>query len=96
MFDTMSRYYNLEQKTHTSADGAEVSYVSRRFLPKQDVLTMLSEVNVEQSDRLDLIASRVLGNPLAFWQICDANNAMNPFELVEEPNRKLKVAMPQV
>jgi len=96
MFEPISRYYNLEQKIHISSEGKELAYIARRIVPKVESLTMLSEVIVEQSDRLDLIAARVLGNPLMFWQICDANTAINPFELVEEPNRKLKIAMPHL
>jgi nucleoid-associated protein YgaU len=37
---------------------------------------------VKQSDRLDLIAARTLGDPLLFWRIADANDAMNPFDLL--------------
>ena len=33
-------------------------------------------------DRLDSIAATHLGDPLQFWQVCDANNTMNPFDLV--------------
>ena len=95
MFDPTSRYARLATKTLKNADGREVTYVERRFLPKGEELQILAEVTVEQSDRLDLISARVLGNPLMFWQICDANNAMDPFELVKEPNKKLIVPVPQ-
>ena len=95
MIDPTSRYARLESKTLLSKDGKKVAYMARRFLPQAEELQILA-VNVEQSDRLDLIAARILGNPLMFWQICDANNAMDPFDLVAEPNKKLKVPVPKI
>jgi nucleoid-associated protein YgaU len=55
------------------------------------------EVTVTEGDRLDLIAFRTLGDPEIFWRICDANDAMNPFDLVAdgEIGRKLRVPIPQ-
>jgi len=96
MFDPTSRYARLATKTLSNTEGKEVVYVERRLMPKAEDLQILAEVTVEQNDRLDLIAARVLGNPLVFWQICDANNAMDAFELVAEPNKKLKVPVPQL
>ena len=96
MIDPTSRYARLESKTLLSKDGKKVAYVARRFLPQAEELQILAEVNVEQSDRLDLIAARILCNPLMFWQICDANNAMDPFDLVDEPGKKLKVPVPKI
>lgn len=96
MFDHMSRYYNLEVATLTRPDGRTVSYVRRRFLPQAEDLQLLAEVAVAQGERIDLIAHRTLGDPLMFWRICDANNAMDPQELTEEPGRLLRVPVPQV
>ena len=31
-----------------------------------------------KGQRLDLIASRYLADPTAFWRLCDANNALAP------------------
>lgn len=55
----------------------------------------LGEVRVGIDDRLDLIAFRTLGDPLQFWQICDANNALNPIALAAESGRALRVPVPQ-
>jgi hypothetical protein len=51
------------------------------------------EVTVAQSDRLDLITYRTLGDPEAFWRVADANNAMNPTEL-EQPGVTLRIPIP--
>ena len=95
MFDHTSRYYNLETATYTTSDGKSIAYKRRRFLPQGKDLPLLLETRVEQSDRLDLIAHRTIGDPEQFWRICDANNAMNPFDLTEEPGNTLRVPIPQ-
>jgi hypothetical protein len=95
MFDHTSRYYNLEIATTTLPDGRTASYVRRRVLPQGEEMPLLAEVAVIQGERIDLIAHRTLGDPLAYWRICDANNAMNPQQLTQEPNRLLRVPLPQ-
>jgi hypothetical protein len=96
MFDHMSRYYGLEVKTLTRADGRAVPYAARRFLPQGESLPLLAEVAVAPGERIDLLANRTLGDPLAFWRICDANNAVSPQELTERAGRLLRVPTPQV
>ena len=44
---------------------------------------------------MDTLTVRTLGDPLQFWQICDANNTMNPFEVVATPGRKVRIPLPQ-
>jgi hypothetical protein len=99
MFDHTSRYYNLEIATLELPDGRTLSYVRRRFLPQGDAMPLLAEVSVAQGERIDLLSYRTLGDPLVYWRICDANNAMNPQDLIEEatgdPSRLLRVPMPQ-
>ncbi len=94
MFESTSRYYPLETAVHTMKDGRIVAYKRRRFLPRGEELDLLVEVAVTEGDRLDLITSRTLGDPEFFWRICDANDAMNPFDLVAEINRRLRVPVP--
>jgi hypothetical protein len=94
MFESTSRYYSLETAVHTMQDGRIVAYKRRRFLPRGEDLDLLVEATVTEGDRLDLITGRTLGNPEFFWRICDANDAMNPFDLVAEVNRKLRVPLP--
>jgi len=97
MFEPSSRYYSLETATFTLPDGRIVAYKRRRFLPRGEGMDLLMEVTVTEGDRLDLIAFRTLGDPEIFWRICDANDAMNPFDLVAdgEIGRQLRVPIPQ-
>jgi hypothetical protein len=96
MFDSTSRYYALKTATYTTADGREITYVRRRFLPRGEDLPLLVAVTVTDGDRLDLITARTLGDPEQFWRVADANNAMNPFDLTSEPGETIRVAVPQV
>ncbi len=93
MIEPNSRYYNLETRKYTKPDGSEISYKARRFVPAGAKLRILAEAQVGQGDRLDQITARALGDPLQFWRICDANNAMNPSALVEKPG-SLRVPVP--
>lgn len=95
MFEPTSRYYNLETAMLTTPDGRVLAYKRRRFLPQGDTLPLLVEVTSTEGDRLDLIAARTIGDPEQFWRICDANNALNPFDLTAEPGRTLRVPVPQ-
>ncbi|HEB78738.1 MAG TPA: hypothetical protein ENI90_09460 [Methylothermaceae bacterium] len=94
MFEPGSRYFALETGIHVAPDGRRIAYVRRRFLPRQADLQWLGEVSPVEGDRLDLLAARTLGDPEQFWRICDANDAMNPFDLVT-PGASLKIPLPE-
>lgn len=95
MFEHTSRYFELETVAFTTEGGRTVVYKRRRFLPDAVAMPLLAEITVTQGDRLDLITARTLGDPEDFWRICDANNAMDPFDLTMKIGRKLRVPMPQ-
>jgi len=92
MFESNSRYYQIENATLTKENGQVVTYKKRRFLPDGEKMSLLQEVTVTAGDRLDNIASRVLGDSEQFWSICDANNAMYPFDLTNTPGKILKIS----
>lgn len=94
MFDFTSRYARQEIAVYTGPDGQEISYVRRRWLPPGASLPLLAEVSFQSFDRLDLVTHRIMGDPLQFWRIADANDAINPFDL-EETGRTLRVPVPQ-
>jgi len=99
MFDHTSRYYTLDTATLTAPDGSVTVYVRRRFLPQGGSLPLMLEAAVMPGDRLDLLANRVYGDPLAFWRIGDANDALDPLEMLADaaanPTRRLRVPLPQ-
>jgi len=95
MFDPNSRYYDLEIAMLAAADGRQVPYVRRRFLPRGELMTLLATVTVVEGDRLDLITARLLSDPEHFWRVADANNAMDPLDLANQPGSQLRVGAPR-
>lgn len=95
MFTHTSRYYALDTVTLTTADGRQIAYKRRRFLPDPAAMQVLAEVAIVQGDRLDRITARTLGDPEQFWRVCDINNVLNPAELTEEVGRRIKIPLPQ-
>jgi hypothetical protein len=95
MIDKNSRYAVVEDAIYQAENGERIAYKRRRFLPRGETMPVLAEVEVVPGDRLDLIAHRILGDSLQFWQICDANNCLNPFDLTSESGVLLRVPVPQ-
>lgn len=95
MFNPNSRYIKTPTASLTGADGREIAYIRRRFLPRSEDLPVLTQVSITQGDRLDLLTARVLGDPEQFWRTCDASNAMNPPALTEEVGRLVTIPIPQ-
>jgi hypothetical protein len=95
MFDPNSRYAKIQTASLTAADGREISYVRRRFLPRSEDMPTLAEIAITQKDRLDLLTSRTLGDPEQFWRVCDASNAVNPPDLTSQIGRTIRIPVPQ-
>jgi hypothetical protein len=81
------RYDAVEVAEVTVADGVggqrTVRYLRRRRLLDPASVRAVANHRVDAADRLDLVAARYLGDPLAAWQIADANTALDPDELTE-------------
>jgi len=95
MFPVTSRYYGTETAIYETADGREIIYLRRRFLPAAVNASIIAEHTVTEGERLDNITARYLGDPEQFWRVCDANNAMRPEELTAEIGRRLRIPLPQ-
>ncbi|MGC1310444.1 MAG: LysM domain-containing protein [Phormidesmis sp.] len=95
MFDHTSRYYDLETTKHRMPDGREIAYKRRRLVPPGKTFRLLKEVTVTEGDRLDIITYNDLGDPEQFWQVCDANDTMNPSELTAEIGQTVRIPIPE-
>lgn len=99
LFPPTSRYHGTATATLEADGGPEgayqILYLRRRFVPSAERFALLHEHTVETGDRLDNITARYLGDPLQFWRVCDANNAMNPFDLTAEVGRRLRITLPE-
>jgi nucleoid-associated protein YgaU len=96
-FPTDSRYYGSATLTYTTPAGQSIAYLAARIVPQPGApnFATVAQHVVRQGDRFDLIAAKYLGDPLMFWLICDANGAMDPFEMVEVPGTVLNITTPQ-
>lgn len=94
MFSVTSRYFNIETAKWVAADGREIAYLRRRFLPNAPA-TVLAEHLVTENDRLDNVTATYLGDPEQFWRVADANNAMQPEELTQAIGRRLIIPLIQ-
>jgi len=95
LFPPTSRYFGLATATITTADGRTLLYLTRRFLPSAGQFAVLQLHTVTQGERLDNIAAQYLGDPEAFWRLCDSNNAMRPEELTQTIGRQLRITLPE-
>ena len=90
MFAKSSRYYTLPERTWTDPLGREIVYKSFRLVPpprqRSEAFTP-----VGQSERLDLVAARTVGRAGLYWKLCDANVALDPFDLIEAGEHRLWV-----
>ena len=94
MFDEKSRYANLATKGFTLPNGRVVAYVKRRIVPPAESYVAAGGVTVTDSERLDNLAHRHLGTPAGFYQIADANEAVQPIELTARSGRRLTIPLP--
>lgn len=82
---SIGRYESVEQAEVEVPDGdggrRTVRFLRGRRLPDPRDVRPLALHRVEAGDRLDLVAARYLGDPLAAWQVADANVALDPEEL---------------
>jgi hypothetical protein len=78
------RYQASKQLTYTSPDGVTVTYLAPRILLAGSSVAGPARAAVAAGEvsRLDLVAYRTLGAATQAWQLADANDAMDPFELV--------------
>ena len=92
--DPTSRYAACEVASFTRPDGQVVAYTRRRLAPQGGDMAALSTVAVAAGERVDSLSQRATGDPLAFWRLADANDAMDPAEMVAEAGRRLRVPQP--
>ncbi len=93
-FPPSSRYHAVGTTSLETPDGRTIVYLKRRVVPPPERFALLTEHEVVQGDRLDNVTAKHLGDPEQFWQLCDANGAIDPAEL-EEVGRRLRITLPE-
>jgi hypothetical protein len=93
-FGPESRYYGAAVLSRTDSDGTQHNFVARRFIPPVGAFGVLQRYRVQQGDRIDAIAASLVGNPLSYWQICDANLASDPNDVTATPGSFIVITLP--
>ncbi len=88
MFDDKSRYAKTQQRHTTDRRGRKVTIVEIPEPPRQIII---GHHLMKQGQRVDHLAFKYLKNEAGFWRICEANDAMWPEALTEQP----EMAIPQ-
>jgi hypothetical protein len=94
MFSERSRYAGQPVRERTARDGRRIAYALPRDTPAPETLQPGGRVAVTDSDRLDGLAYRHLGDPGAWWMIADANRAMHPAEVLASPGADIVIPVP--
>ena len=97
LFPPTSRYHSVETTKLVDAEGKEIVFLRRRFVPQPESLALLVEHVVRQGERLDNVTARYLDDPEQFWRICDANRAMQPDALLDDDRigQRLRITLPE-
>ncbi len=88
MFDSDSRYFPVENYQVPDPQGNPVKIKKVRFIP--DTPGNLTR-QVVQGDRPDLIAFLYYQEPNLFWRIADANQVIDPAQLVEQVGTPIRI-----
>ena len=97
-----SRYDGAAQAaavlTNPSGESRAVAYLLPRAPQDAGGGTPLAWHRVAADDRIDLVADRYLGDPQAWWRICDANAALDPDALIGPDNegRIIVIGVPRM
>ena len=95
VFPASSRYHGVGTAIHVTPDGRSITYVLRRIVPPPERFATLEEYEVVETDRIDNLASRFLGDPEQYWRLADANGALRPDELTREAGRFVRMTLPE-
>jgi hypothetical protein len=94
-FPPTSRYAEIGITAWDPSTGAPpIAYLRRRLCPLPSRFALLFEAQVTEADRRDLIASRHLGEVELWWQLADANGAIDPRELTHEIGSVIRITLP--
>lgn len=94
-FAQNSRYHGVAIG-YLERDGeAPIPYVLRRFISPPERYVEVQRHTVQQGDRIDRLAAHYLGDPERYWQIADANAALEPGALTETPGSEIRITLPE-
>ena len=72
-----------------------VPFLRRRLCPRGKLFALLYEARIAEGDRRDVLAARHLNSVELWWQLADANGAIDPRDLTIPVGRSLRIALPE-
>lgn len=93
-FTPQSRYHGLPVGSLVRPDGSSVSYVRRRFIAPASSFGVLQRHRVVQGERVDVLAGQAFGDPLYYWRLCDANQALRPEDVTSKTGAFINITLP--
>ncbi len=90
MRDPSSRYAILPERQVTLPGGRVAPVLAQRIIPAP-VAQPAGVFATRQDERADALAARVLGDPLQWWRLCDANRLEAAQQLVGASRRVLRL-----
>ena len=88
------RLVRTRQRPAAGGDGTAaptLAYLGRTLLPLPNSLKQQSIYTIQAGDRLDNVAAKLLGDPLLYWMLLEANGISDPATLCAVPGRKIVV-----
>jgi hypothetical protein len=90
MFAPGSRYGQVPTAIYVDRVGVQHPYVLLRPFPPAAPARQLYDL--QDGERLDLIANMFFADPLQFWRLCDANDELRPEDL-ERPGERIRIPL---
>jgi hypothetical protein len=90
-FPVTSRYFPIATTQMAGPDNEPIVYLRRRFVPSPEYYSGQQMHRVTDGERLDNITAMYLMDAEQFWQLADANGAMKPQELTEQPGDIIRI-----
>lgn len=91
-FPADSRYHGKPLQRMILADGREVAFVGRRFLPPLGSYELVAVHEVQGGDRPDLLAAQYFADPEQGWRLAEANAIRDPRLVLTEAGSRIAIA----
>ena len=94
-FPPTSRYADVGVEAWDPGHGVPpVPYLRRRLCPPAERFALLYEIRVAEGDRRDVLGAHHVGDAELWWQLADANGAVDPRELTDTVGKRLRITLP--
>jgi hypothetical protein len=76
---------------NADAGADPIAYLGRTLLPLPSTIKPQKTYKIQAGDRLDNVSAKLLGDPLLYWMLLEANNISVPARLCMTPGTQIVV-----